>query len=261
MAHDCRACGHDLEPYRTIVVRGKPAELFTCPSCGLYEFPDPDWLDDAYRDPIAQIDVGLVSRCLIVARIAETLIRTRGLQDRPLLDFGGGYGLLTRLVRDAGLDMRHHDPMAANLFAQELEGDPAADYGLCTLIEVFEHLDDPRAVLDRLRHIDLLLITTEIPPQPLPETWPYLIPDLGQHITFYSQGALAALARQYGYQLHSDGFGVHLMYRGKLPRSARLVLRKHRLAGLTAPALRQLQHGRTLRDQDAASIGTGTPLP
>jgi hypothetical protein len=258
MAHECRACGHDVTPYRTLAVRGKPTDLFTCPSCGLYEFPEPDWLDEAYRDPIAQIDVGLVSRCLIVSRIVETLVRSLHLQNRALLDFGGGYGLLTRLVRDAGLDMRHHDPLAANLFAQELDGDPSGDYALCTLIEVFEHLDDPRGVLDRLRHIDLLLITTELVPDPLPDDWPYLIPDLGQHVTFYSPRALSELARRYGYALHSDGFGVHLMYRGRLPRTARLALRKHRLAALSAAGLRQLQGGRTLRDQDAASIGTGT---
>jgi hypothetical protein len=256
MAHPCRACRAELRPHQSVAVRGKPADLFACPSCGLYEFPEPSWLDDAYADPVADIDVGLVQRCQVVAHVVETVVRAKHLQDRPLLDFGGGYGLLTRLVRNSGLRMVHHDPMAPNLFAQGLQGLPSDDYGLCTLIEVFEHLTDPREVLGRLRHIDHLLISTELVPPGCTdlESWPYVVPELGQHITFYTRRSLEVLARDHGYRLVSNGWGLHLFHRGRMPLVARVVIRRHRLAATTALALRRWQHGRSLQDEDSVSI-------
>lgn len=258
MAHHCRVCDASLQPHQQIAVRGVPTELFACGRCGLYEFPEPTWLDEAYKDPIADIDVGLAARCRIVSSIVETVVRAQRVQRGKLLDFGGGYGLLTRFVRDAGLEMLHHDPMAANLFAQGFEGLPGDDYALCTMSEVLEHLGDPRSVFDQLRHIDLLLTTTEIVPPGMTdlEPWPYLIPDLGQHITFYGRRSLQRLADDFGYRLASDGFGVHLFYRGRLSRVARTVLRRHRLAPVTAVALRRLQHGRSLQVEDAVTALT-----
>jgi hypothetical protein len=256
MHHACRVCGTALEPRLTVPVRGRPAELLRCPACELHEFAEPVWLEEANRDPVAQIDVGLANRCQAVANLVETIVRAQGLQQRRLLDYGGGYGLLTRLVRNAGLDMAHHDPMAANLFAQGFEGEPADDYGLCTLIEVLEHLTDPRSVLEQLRHVDLLLLTTQLVPAGSTDLsgWPYLVKDLGQHITFYSRDALARLGADFGYRLTSDGVGVHLLHRANLSPITRTALRRHRVASVTGRALRRMQHGKSLQDRDALTV-------
>ncbi len=41
----------------------------------------------------------------------------------PFLDYAGGYGVFTRLMRDIGFDFYWHDPYTQNLFANGFEKD------------------------------------------------------------------------------------------------------------------------------------------
>src|SRR6266542_4283605 len=132
----CRACGAASRPDEIVAVRGVETALYRCDSCGLRFFPEPDWLPETYEEPIADVDIGLASRCVKLAVLVEALARSERLGDRPHLDYGGGYGLMTRLVRDRGIDMRHYEPYAPNLFAKGFEGRPEDDYGCIALIEV-----------------------------------------------------------------------------------------------------------------------------
>jgi len=246
--------GNPAEPHQRIPIRGVEVVLHRCVRCGLFQFPNPDWLDAAYADPISEIDTGLPARCFHVARTAEALIRAQGLGDRQQLDYGGGYGLLTRLMRDRGLDMRHHDPFARNLFAQGFEGDPAGSFGAVTMVEVFEHLTEPLPLLRSLSsHAEMVIVSTQLVPAGLTDLsrWWYLIPDLGQHITFYTRPSLVELAGRSGYRVATDGVGLHVFYRGRLARLARLVLRDARSAGMIARALRLRAGARSLSAVDA----------
>ncbi len=251
--HLCRACAGPLAPSQTVTVRGADVELYGCARCGSFEFPDPDWLDAAYADPIASIDIGLPSRCLAVAQLAEAIIRTERPAPERYLDFGGGYGLLTRLLRDRGLDMRHHDPYARNLFAQGLEGALDEDYGAITAVEVVEHLTDPAALLRELRQrTGLVVIGTQLVPPGMTDLrdWWYLIPDLGQHITFLTRRGLDELAARTGFQVTSDGVGTHVLSARPLSRRARLLVREPRLAAAAARVLRRRAGARSLAAED-----------
>jgi Methyltransferase domain len=254
---ECRACGTLLVSAGRVVVRGQPADLSRCPSCGLHEFAHPVWLEAALSDPIADIDVGLASRCATLAHCTEAIIRAQGLGDRKHLDYGGGYGLLTRLLRDRGIDMRHYDPYATNLFAQGFEGQVNDEYGCVTLIEVFEHLVNPLDVIRSLReHTELILISTVLVPQARTEIndWWYVIPHLGQHVTFFTVPALQAIAAEAGMQLTSDGVGLHVLSRTRLRPLARLVVRKHRSAPLVAAMKRRRDGGASLTEADYATV-------
>lgn len=253
MEYPCRACGAPLVVHQSIAVRGEPVDLYRCRACGLHEFPEPTWLDAAYRDPIAKIDVGLPARCIALAGITEAIVRAEGYGRRRHLDYGGGYGLLTRLVRDRGLDMHHHDPFADNLFAQGLDGAPDDDNAAVTLVEVFEHLTDPADVVAALRGAELLIISTVLVPPASADLsdWWYLIPDLGQHVTFYTEAALHELGRPHGYEVSSDGVNLHVLHRRPLSRLSRLVLRDQRSAPAIAMALRRRDGASSLAPQDA----------
>lgn len=262
--HDeaCRACASPTSAHQTVRIRGAEVALHRCADCGLFEFPDPGWLAAAYSDPISEIDTGLPARCFYVAQAAEAIIRAQGLGGRQLLDYGGGYGLLTRLMRDRGLDMRHHDPFARNLFAQGFDGDPGADYGAITMVEVFEHLTEPLALLRSLSpHAEMVIVSTQLVPAGLTDLsqWWYLIPELGQHVTFYTPRSLTEIGRRSEFRLASDGVGIHVFYRGRLNRLARLVLRDTRTAGVIARALRLRAGAKSLSALDApaalASLG------
>ena len=69
-----------------------------------------------------------------------TIMIARGFglsEQEQVLDWGGGDGLLVRLLRDAGLDAYHHDRYADNLYAAGFEGDPTKRYSMVTAFEVF----------------------------------------------------------------------------------------------------------------------------
>jgi len=240
-----------------VAIRGVDTELYRCPQCGLFEFPEPDWLDAAYSDPIADIDVGLASRCVMLSGVIEAIVRAERLGGERLLDYGGGLGLLTRLCRDRGLDMRQYEPMAANLFAQGLEASPKSDFAVVSLVEVFEHLTDPLDVLSLLSEkAELVIVSTELVPAGLDDLtkWHYLVPDLGQHVTFYTVDALRRLAQQTGYQLTTDGRGLHVFSRKTLSRRARAVLNRPRLAPVLAKVQRRRDHAGSFTLADAAAI-------
>lgn len=256
MKYRCRACGHELEPAARLPVRQVPTDLYRCERCGLYEFPEPDWLDAAYSDPIAAIDVGIVARCLYAARVTEAIVRAEKLGRRPHLDHGGGYGLLTRQLRDRGIDMHHQDPLAENLFAQTFEGDIDGDYGAVTLIEVFEHLSDPLELMERLsRHAQLIIISTVLVPDPIDDItdWWYLIPDLGQHITFYTPAALAEIADHVGMHVVTNGTHLHVFSQKPLGWTARRVIKDVRYARYVARALRMRDRAKPFTEADAES--------
>lgn len=251
----CRACTSPTAVAHPVLVRGRSVDLQRCPACGMFQFDAPDWLAEAYADPIADLDVGLASRCVELARVTEALVRACRLGAARHLDFGGGYGLLTRLVRDRGIDMRHHDPYARNLFAQGQQGTLDGDYGVITMVEVLEHLTDPFEVLAALtEHCSVVVVATVLVPPGTTslQGWWYLIPDLGQHITFPTAGSLAALASRLGWQVATDGVGLHVFSRQPLGRLAGLVLRDVRWARVLARALRRRDGAVSLAAQDAA---------
>ena len=82
--------------------------------------------------------------------------------------------------------------------------------------------------------------------------WWYLIPDLGQHITFPTASSLTALADRLGWHVATDGVGLHVFSREPLGRLARVVLRDARLARLVARPLRRRDRAVSLAGQDAA---------
>jgi len=236
-----------------------PTDLYRCERCGLYEFPAPDWLDAAYTDPIAAIDVGISTRSLYAARVAEALIRAEKLGGHRHLDYGGGYGLLTRQLRDRGIDMYHQDPLAENLFAQTFEGDVEDDYGAVTLIEVFEHLSDPLELMERLsKHVQLIIISTVLVPDPIDDItdWWYLIPDLGQHITFYTPAALTEIADRIGMQVVTNGLNLHVFSHKPPGWAARRVIKDVRYARFVARALRIRDKAKPFTEVDAESALT-----
>jgi 2-polyprenyl-3-methyl-5-hydroxy-6-metoxy-1,4-benzoquinol methylase len=87
------------------------------------------------------------------------------------LDFGGGHGILTRLMRDYGFDFYHYDKYAENLFACGFEGGLNERYNVITSFENFEHFVSPMDEIEKLLSItDTIYFTTLLLPPPLLQT-------------------------------------------------------------------------------------------
>jgi hypothetical protein len=207
---------------------------FLCDACGSVHLPDPTWLEEAYGEAIASLDVGLLSRAFDLANIASVVLRSARLpRTGRYLDWAGGYGALTRLMRDRGYAFIHTDPWAPNLFARgfSVEGPVQGHFDLITAFEVLEHLVRPAEELaDVASRTDRLLVTTHLLPEPLPapDDWWYYAPRTGQHVTFYTAEGLTQLAQRLGFDGVVSGDFVHLLYRGRLPVRLRMAVRHPR---------------------------------
>lgn len=165
----------------------------------------PHWIAEAYRDAIIAADTGLVQRNLLHADLLECLLYRVFAGKGRFLDVAGGYGLLTRLLRDRGFDCRTTDPYCQNLLARTFEPEEGFRADALFAFEVLEHLEQPLSYLRELmgryqcRTVILSTVTFEGPPPP-PAWWYYAF-DEGQHITFYQLRTLEYLASELGLHL------------------------------------------------------------
>ena len=216
---DCKICSSQTVPHATAaILKGKyTINYFHCPVCGFVQTETPYWLAEAYASAIDASDTGLVRRSLQCSIVARDIIRAGFAQNGRFLDWGAGYGLLVRLMRDQQYAFDYYDPYCQNLFAREFVADLSAgvNYELLTAIEVAEHFIFPRQEFQKLAGIapSILFTTDLIPvtPPPQPTEWWYYALQSGQHISFYSLKALVVLAKQLGMSLYSDKVRLHLL--------------------------------------------------
>lgn len=255
----CRVCGSSMEHFAKAVVLSRvDAVYLRCSRCGLVMAEEPTWLHLAYGEAIARLDVGLLDRCQILANITSMVLRAERLRGGRFLDWAGGYGTLTRMMRDRGFDFVHNEIYANNIFAQGYEiADLAGErFDLITAFEVLEHLTDPIASLSPLAAAsDRLLTTTRLLPSPAPRPgdWDYYALESGQHITFYTADALQHLAQHLGFDGVVTSGLVHLFYRGAPSLATRTLIRSPALAyGLgQLAAMADRRHSLTTRDYNA----------
>jgi Methyltransferase domain len=238
----CTICGAAARPWCTaLVLKKHTVEYFLCERCGFVQTEKPYWLDEAYDRAINRCDVGLVQRNVTLARQTRSIITSFFNADGRFLDYGGGYGLLVRMMRDAGFDFYRYDKYCENIFAQDFEAGEGDSYELVTAFELFEHLADPLAGIEELLSYSRnLLFTTELlpPERPKPGDWWYYIPDYGQHVSFYSLKSLQVIADSYNLNLNSDGRSLHLLSEKKIsPLFFRMAL--HPLTALISLRLRR----------------------
>ena len=203
------------------------ATYHRCGSCGLVATLAPTWLDEAYTSAIHDADAGLLRRARRYRRLASTVIRFEGLSGGTFLDWAGGYGVFTQLMREKGHDTWQHDDFAQPVFAREFQDPGDRRYDLITAFEVVEHLADPRRDLASVAaRTDRLLFTTETLPDGPPRVseWWYYMPEVGQHITFHTVESLRLLGDHLGLQLTSNGSNWHLFHRGPIDVRTRALL-------------------------------------
>ncbi len=192
------------------------ADYSQCTECSFVFANSPNWLHKAYNNPMTSTDLGTVSRA------SQNSLRTKAIIDlffhsaTRFLDYGAGYGVFVRRMRDLGYNFFAYDTYCENLFAKNFEVTdlPSEKFDLVTAFEVFEHLEEPGEIFEKLLKNDTLLFSTELLPEPNPELnkWWYYGLEHGQHISFYSRKTLEAVARKYQRHLYSWG-NLHLLSR------------------------------------------------
>lgn len=215
----CKVCGGSTRiAFTTRVLNKYDAVYIQCKKCSFLYAEDPIWLSEAYKSAINLSDTGLVSRNIYFSKVASVLLYYFFDSKDIFLDYAGGYGLFTRLMRDVGFNFYWEDPHCENIFSKGFEyheafGKPA----VITAFEVFEHLPDPGDINKLLSRSKNVLFSTELLPLQLPDPdqWWYYGFEHGQHIAFYSADTLRQIADNAGAEFYSLG-GIHLFSERKL---------------------------------------------
>jgi hypothetical protein len=188
---------------------------FRCNETGFIQTEEPYWLHEAYESAITKLDIGLVRRNIELSHLIDRFISKNFNPLGSFLDYAGGYGLLTRILRDKGYDFWNTDDYCQNLFATYNDikyygGE--RNFELVTAFELLEHLQDPIAQIKTpLQYSNHLLFSTElIPANGKVEDWWYIAPETGQHISFYTLEALKRIADTYAMNFYSNGKNLHL---------------------------------------------------
>ena len=214
---ECQICNRPSVFFaNALLLKKYKIKYYRCDNCGFVQTEDPYWLEEAYSQAIIRSDVGLVDRNLRLAKISKIIISAFFNPNAKFIDYGGGYGLYVRLMRDAGFDFFRYDKYCVNLFAQDFEADVNGQfqYELLTAFEIFEHLANPcEEIYKILSFSKSMLFTTELLPSvcPKPDEWWYYGLGHGQHISFYTLKSLSILAKKVGLSLYSDGRSLHLL--------------------------------------------------
>ena len=218
----CKVCDSASRPFGNATVLGRhDVRYYRCDACGFVQTERPYWLDEAYGTALIAADVGVAQRNIELAATTQAVIQQFFRAGERFLDYGGGYGLFVRLMRDRGFDFRWHDRYAQNLLSRGFDAEPdSTGFELVTASEVLEHLVDPvPQVADMLRRGDSLLCTTRVLPasNPRPNEWWYYALSGGQHVSLFTLEALHRLAVRFGRRLVTNGVSIHLMTTRDVP--------------------------------------------
>jgi hypothetical protein len=253
----CRICRSSVTPAFTEKVLSKYDCTFNfCDTCGVLQSEEPYWLDEAYASPVAAADTGLLWRNLHLARVTSVVLYFLFDRRGRFLDAAGGYGIFTRLMRDAGFDYYWTDKYCSNLTARGFEAElgPGGPYTAVSAFELMEHLPDPVAFVAELLDstgTDTIIFTTELFDRepPAPEAWWYYAFATGQHITFYQRSTLELIGKRFGMHFYTSGM-LHIWTRAKLNPLALRVLTHPSVVSLLNGLPKRKLGSRTMADHE-----------
>lgn len=222
---NCKICGSKTnEIFKAQVIWKHDVTYYQCDKCKFIQTENPYWLDEAYKEAISSLDIGYITRNIMYSEITSSLIKHFYHRNNRFLDYGGGYGMFVRLMRDKGFDFYRQDMYCENLFSKyldisDIEEGVNKKFKLLTAFEVFEHLENPISEIEKmLTYSNSILFSTEIIPKTQlnnSNDWWYFSPESGQHISFFSKESFDEIKRKFNCSIYSDGHSLHLITKKK----------------------------------------------
>lgn len=223
----CRLCGATgVQIFSKTILQKYDVAYFQCTQCESLQTAEPYWLDESYADSRPIRDVWMVERNQHMQLIVYFIAKVFGLSSSDkILDWGGGNGLLVRMLRDVGLHAYLLDKYAANYYAVGFEEQPSQEYEMITAFELWEHLPYPDREIEEIfcRKPKIHLLSTQLYADQ-DDKWSYLHPESGKHVFFYSEKAMRYIANKYSYEV-CLGKSLHIFYDKPLSFLQKLLLR------------------------------------
>lgn len=211
----CNVCQSDMQyQFSEKVLSRHAVSYFRCPRCALLQTENPYWISEAYEDAIVDADTGLVQRNISLARKVAPIIYFLFGRNGKCLDFAGGYGMFTRIMRDYGFNFYWADPYCKNILVKGFELKNSVEpISVITAFEVMEHVHQPIEFLENCiceYQVDTIIFSTQLYNGDTPrKDWWYYVFSSGQHITFYTKETLQIIASKLNLHFVSAN-GIHL---------------------------------------------------
>jgi len=192
-------------------------KYYKCNSCSLLQTEDPFWLQEAYSNPLTvSYDTGYLFRNIYLSKIISRLLYYLFDKNGKYVDFGGGYGVFTRLMRDLGFDFYWKDEYSTNIFSPGFEIDNHLNINITgvTAFEVAEHLKNFNDLFDyvfRICNAKLLIFSTRLYGNSIPpKSWSYYSFEAGAHISFYNKNTFNWIAAKNNMYFYTNNSSLHI---------------------------------------------------
>jgi len=200
---------------------GIPVYYALCSNCGFCFAPEiMTWPLSKFEEMIYNDEYVLIDPDYVEVRPranATVLISMFGDRVQTLrhLDYGGGDGLLVKLLRDSNWQSTSYDPFVN----KDVRIEQIGKFDLITAFEVFEHVPNVQQLISNLCSLlipgGLVLFTTLLSDGNIHShqriNWWYASPRNG-HISLFSKKSLTTLAKNSGFNFGSFSDGVHVFF-------------------------------------------------
>ena len=232
----CNICNQKTtEIFSAKLLQKHIVKYYQCKTCSFIQTEKPYWLNEAYSEAIADLDVGYVYRNITFSKITSEIIKESFEPTGSFLDYGGGYGMFVRLMRDNGFKFFREDLYCPNIFSKHFDIEDIPNnqhFELITSFEVFEHLENPISEIKKMfNYAESILFSTDLQPKQnftSAADWWYFLPETGQHISFYTKKSLEVIAEQLNCHFYTNNGSLHLLSKKKFKKNP-LIIRKYDL--------------------------------
>lgn len=211
---NCKICNEITEPaFKHKVLNKYDVQYYSCNNCGFIQTEACYWLEEAYVNALNMEDTGILVRNEWLKNTCSILFSKCFNPKAQYLDYAGGYGIFTRMMRDIGFNYFWDDKFATNLLARGFEHKNNKKYEAITAFEVFEHLNNPLdEIKEMLSYSNTIVFSTVLADDKTPdENWWYYAFEHGQHIAFYRLKTLRFIAKKLNLNIASNASNFHIL--------------------------------------------------
>lgn len=200
---------------------GRSVYYYHCANCGFTFAPElMAWSKEEFEANIYNDEYGVVDPDYLEARPAnnaKAIYDTFGQYYAKArhLDYGGGNGLMSKIMREKGWNSTSYDPFVNT----DVKIETLGKFDFITAFEIFEHVSDVNALIQSLTTLmhpqsvvlfSTLISDTDIRPNQRLNWW-YASPRNG-HISLFSKKSLSLLAESVNLKCGSFNNVAHYLY-------------------------------------------------
>lgn len=212
-----KSCGDPTA--RATGLAGIPVYYNQCSGCDflfapeIHAWAEKDFLEKIYNDEYVKFDGDYLEKRPLnnVAKVEQIFGQQKSIIRH--LDYGGGNGMTSGLLRDAGWNSFSYDPFPRS----DISLDSFGRFNLITAFEVFEHVPNIRQLMTNLLALleqnGLALVSTLLSDGQIQQAerlnWWYAAPRNG-HISLFSKCSMELLAQRYGLKVRHLNQKLHV---------------------------------------------------